>query len=146
MRGDECTWICGSLIEVMCARGKGERTARLCTWRCEASSVLHHCHNSSSTVRDSTHQASMITPKTPSSSALVSAEAAFALEGLALSFFWAFAATDLVAAALRLEGISLEIAQLNRKLLSKSASAMNTSQPIFIKSFLRCSSEGGGRV
>jgi hypothetical protein len=31
------------------------------------------------------------------------------LEGLALSFFWAFAATDLVAAALRLEGISLEI-------------------------------------
>ena len=47
----------------------------------------------------------MITPKTPSSSALVSAEAALALEGLALSFFWAFAATDLVAAALRLGGI-----------------------------------------
>ena len=63
----------------------------------------------------------MITPKTPSSSSLVSAEAAFALEGLALSFFWAFAATDLVAAALRLEGISLEICpELNRKLLSKS--------------------------
>ena len=50
----------------------------------------------------------MITPKTPSSSALVSAEAALALEGLALSFFWAFAATDLVAAALRLGGIPSE--------------------------------------
>ena len=97
----------GCLCEVVCVheggarkgRGKGERTARRYTWRCAASSVLCHTVIMSS---DSTHQASMITPKTPSSSALVSAEAALAL---ALSFFWVFAATDLVAAALRLGGI-----------------------------------------